>query len=197
MTEIGSGAFIKCEQLEEAIIPDSVKIIGSQAFASCKKLSKLTLGSGLETIGNSAFSLCTSLEEIDLGSIQRIGSSAFMGCTKLVSVTIPKATNSIQKDAFVGCGNLTIYGYVNTTAQKYADNNDDLAFVPLNAKGAPVEINDVNADGDVNISDATELQRHIAEISAVDPAILSRAIKEYSGTATIDDVTNIQKKLAE
>ena len=26
---------------------------------------------------------------------------------------------------------------------------------------------------------------------------LSRAIKEYSGTATIDDVTNIQKKLAE
>ena len=55
----------------------------------------------------------------------------------------------------------------------------------------------MNADGSVDITDATELQKHIAEITSVNPAILNRAVKDFSGTASISDVTEIQRKLAE
>ena len=91
---------------------------------------------------------------------------------------------------------LTVDGYVGTAAQTFAARKQ-LAFIPLSQKGDPVAQDDVNADGDVNISDATELQKVIAELITIDPAILSRAVKGYSGSVSIDDVTAVQRRLAE
>ena len=217
---IGYNAFEGCSSLETVELPDSLTTLKSYTFRNCSSLKSIVIPGKVRAIYTQTFENCSSLAEIDLGSVQRIGSSAFKGCTSLKSVvlpdsmtmidkrvfedctelkrvTVPKNTKTIDKDAFVGCGELTLYGYVDTEAQSFADRDDSVSFVPLNAKGEPVALYDVNADGSVDITDATELQKHIAEITSVNPAILNRAVKDFSGTASISDVTEIQRKLAE
>ena len=217
---IGYNAFEGCSSLETVELPDSLTTLKSYTFRNCSSLKSIVIPGKVKAIYTQTFENCSSLGEIDLGSVQRIGSSAFKGCTSLKSVvlpdlmtvidtrvfedctelkrvTVPKNTKTIDKDAFVGCGELTLYGYVDTEAQSFADQDENVSFVPLNAKGEPVALYDVNADSSVDITDATELQKHIAEITSVNPAILNRAVKDFSGTASISDVTEIQRKLAE
>lgn len=57
-------AFIKCYQLTDVVIPDSVTTIAAAAFKECKKISKLTIGSGCTYIGIQAFGECSALTTI-------------------------------------------------------------------------------------------------------------------------------------
>ncbi len=64
-TLIGSYSFQNCPELEEVIIPDTVKTIYPRAFSGCTKLSQVTLNEGLQVIGFSAFAN-TAIEEITI-----------------------------------------------------------------------------------------------------------------------------------
>ena len=61
---IDSSAFMRCESLEEIVIPDSTRYIGQEAFYECSNLSKVTIGSDITTILRLAFSGCSNLEEV-------------------------------------------------------------------------------------------------------------------------------------
>ena len=56
--------------------------------------------------------------------VTRIESHVFEGCTGLTKITIPENVTSIDWSAFYICDNLTIYGYADFYAQRYATANN-------------------------------------------------------------------------
>ncbi len=128
-----------------------------------------TIPDGVTYIGSSSFSGCTALTSVTIpNSVTYIASYAFYLCDGLTSIAIKNPDCEISN----GNGNYdcTIYGYENSTAQAYAEENgykfevlgevSDSTTVPTNP-----EITlwgDVNLDKDINISDAVLIMQSIA-----------------------------------
>ncbi|MBQ2687014.1 MAG: dockerin type I repeat-containing protein [Clostridia bacterium] len=76
----------------------------------------------------------------------------------------------------------------------YDVDTDALAEVALNYSFA--DYGDANCDGDINIKDATYIQKSLAKM--VDPSTLSTTVSDVNGdgSVTIKDATAIQKQLA-
>ena len=58
VTNIGDGAFYKCEYLKSINIPDSVTNIGDYAFVGCESLTSINIPNSVTNIGRSAFIEC-------------------------------------------------------------------------------------------------------------------------------------------
>ena len=56
---------------------------------------------------------------------------------------------------------------------------------------------DVNGDGTVNINDATDIQRHLAELTTLTDSELAAADTNGDGKVNINDATHLQRYLAE
>ena len=56
---------------------------------------------------------------------------------------------------------------------------------------------DVNGDGTVNINDATDIQRHLAELKTLTDSELAAADTNGDGKVNINDATHLQRFLAE
>lgn len=128
VVEIGSGLFRQANQLEEVVLPESVRVIGSNAFSGLRKLTKIDTAkveefgvSAFENceqlteidftsatkISNNAFKNCKHLSEIALNNVQVISQSAFTNCIRLVKATLGDNVKEIQKEAFLGCSSLS------------------------------------------------------------------------------------------
>ena len=133
VTEIGTGAFERCESISKVVIPDSVVKIGAGAFANNPNLTHVTFGNGLVEIDDSAFvatSLlkvtipdsvkkiddnafadCRSLESVDLGEgVRQIGNFAFAYCENLPEIIFPDSIEAVGVSAFEGCDSLATVG---------------------------------------------------------------------------------------
>lgn len=94
--------------IEEIIIPDSVKEIPRGFFSSARNLKSVTLPQGLTKLPENAFSQCSSLEEITLPpNLKTIGGEAFSWCESLKSITLPDSVEEIDMAAFRHCSSLT------------------------------------------------------------------------------------------
>ena len=142
---IGTFAFYHCESLTSVTIPDSITSISDFVFYNCKSLTSVTIPDSVTSIGEAAFENCTSLTSVTIpDSVTSIDSCAFYNCKSLTSVTIPNSVTSIGGSAFCNCtslkniillsiscnlktnfvgGNVKIYGFENSTADKYATSN--------------------------------------------------------------------------
>lgn len=114
MTQIGYQAF-QGSELEQVVIPDSVKILGitnlatEGAFEDCEKLTSVVLGAGLQKLGGSEFQNCTSLVSVDLSkavNIEEIPPYTFSGCSALEQIVIPSQIKKIGYEAFSNCTSL-------------------------------------------------------------------------------------------
>ena len=102
---IGNKAFEKCTGLEIINIPDSVESIGNMAFYECSNLKEVNISGGLKSIGENAFTECSSLEKIDLpDTLTTIGRVAFAGCSSLKEISIPDSVESIGDSVFASAG---------------------------------------------------------------------------------------------
>ena len=149
VTTIGDMAFHYCTSLTNITIPDSVATIGRSAFYNCTSLTSITIGNGVTTMGSGAFEYCESLTSITIGNgVTTIGDEAFYKCTSLTSITIPDSVTTIgncafgyyydyNSDEYKKIDNFIIYGYSNSTAEKYAKNN---GFAFLNANKIPTTV---------------------------------------------------------
>ena len=109
VTTIGSKAFHDYyHNLEEVVLPSTLKEIHYGAFYKCPVLTTVLLNEGLESIGNHAFYGCSSLENIDLPkSLKTIGDYVFTECTTLKQIRIPEKVTSIGDCTFWRCSSLT------------------------------------------------------------------------------------------
>jgi len=129
ITCIDNYAFSSCENLISIKMPKSISHIGYAAFYGCKNLSSIIIPDDCEYIDYMAFDNCNNLTSIIVpNSVFEIYYYAFLFCEKLKDITIynPKCViydNSISTTA-------TIYGYVGSTAQEYAE-EFDIKFVAI------------------------------------------------------------------
>ena len=92
--KIGSGAFARCQNVEEIIFEEPCQItkLEHACFACCSNLRKIDLPSSIEEIDIKAFFWCT-LERVILRGPCRIGEE----CFRTNSLTYLHIANSIQK----------------------------------------------------------------------------------------------------
>ena len=103
VTHIGRYGFGNMDNLEKAVLPDSLIAMETAAFYRDAKLSELKLNEGLQDIGNYSFSYA-AISELEIPkSVTNIGRSSFAACENLDKVIsrieVPFA---FQSDAFTG-----------------------------------------------------------------------------------------------
>ena len=182
----------------------------------------ISIKPGTKTIGDYAFSGCSNLKDITIpDSVTTIGYRAFYNCDNLYGVKIPASVTSIEERAFgyyydnsswhesdwgeYRVLGFTIYGYEGTTAEDYAKANgfdflEPGEFIPhYNIVG------DANGDGEIDIKDATLIQKYSVGIDKQDIYPLDSHIKwlrfacadvNGDGIISILDATCVQKYLA-
>ncbi len=140
-TRVKQYAFASCEKLKTVEFNKKLKKIEYCGFVSCDELTKIRLPRGFKSLGNEAFRNCEDLKKVVIPkTTEYIGQGAFEDCEELEKVYIYSKdceinpgeydkyykkylSETIPKDA-------TVYGYKNSTAQKYAKKNGN-EFVVL------------------------------------------------------------------
>lgn len=101
--KITSNQFMGRADLEEIIIPKSVRVICGGAFYLCKNLKTVVFedNSRLEEISSYAFQNCHKLEIINIpDGVKRIRSHAFWACPMLSNINIPQSVEMIDVSVF-------------------------------------------------------------------------------------------------
>lgn len=126
MFSIKNEAFEFCESLEKIDIPKSNSYVGKEAFRSCKSLQEIELSEAMTNIGTNAFLNCPELSKLTILS-------------KNAEISNHAAGYHFNNDTgrYEPQGNVTIYGYYESTAQKYAEKNN-LTFFELNSNPSDV-----------------------------------------------------------
>ena len=138
VTYIGNRVFDGYLNIAELSLGNTVTEIGTRAFYEDTGISSVTFPDSLEKIGADAFSY-TGLTEAKFGlGLKTVGESAFSS-KKLKKITVPYGIQTISEHAFgyylfndyEKVDGVTLYGYANTEAERYADDNPHITFVPL------------------------------------------------------------------
>lgn len=163
------------------IIPDSATSIGEFSFYGCDNLKNVKIPDGVTSIGEDAFEWCTNL----------------------TSVEIPDSVTKIDKSAFGYCLDFTDVYYTGTEEQwnqiEIGIANQDLEDATIHYNSSldipDIQLGDVNGDGVVNITDATEIQKYAVSRINFSEAQLEVADFDQDGVVNVSDATKIQKYL--
>ena len=192
---LGNGAFggngFTSIEIPKSLTTADATYHNDGPFAGSYYLTTATFEEGTTKIVDNLFRGCYSLQSFIVpDAITEIGDNAFRDCENLESVTIPATVTAIGSDAFAENANLTIYGYADSYAQLFAAKKG-IKFVNIGA----ALLGDADSDGDVNIIDATVIQRFLAgiQLERFDEAA---ADVDADGEATIIDVTFLSRFLA-
>ena len=187
---------------DEVVIEEGTRSISEYAFINRITLKRIKLPNTLTVISKRAFIGCSSLETIDIpDSVTSIEEFAFRDCSSLKIVTIPSSVTSIGNNVFENTAeDLTIYGYKDSVAETYANDNG-ITFIDIN--NPPTEptteyiLGDANGDGIVTILDATVIQRYLAAYTVRNPDTVVKCGDIAGDGLDILDATLIQRYLAE
>ncbi len=196
---IKERTFYNCYWLTNVVIGNSVTSIDEYAFEYCSNLKSLTIGNSVTSIRDSAFRCCIRLPEVEIpDSVTQIGDNAFEYCEKLDVIVIPESVTSISENAFNEIDNLTIYGYDDSYAEKYAgDNNlnfevfciDGGVHVPVTTHGYPATDTDTGLSDGLHCLSCGEILKEQEETIFADV--------DGDGVVTIMDATSAQRYIAD
>lgn len=119
---VNSYAFFECDKVEKVTASNNLKYIDEAAFCGCKNLSCVNCGEGIKKIRAACFEDCESLKEFTVGSnVNLVGNVAFFDCLSFSKITFLNPNTDIGKKIFSRNQKVVIYGYVGSTAEKYAE----------------------------------------------------------------------------
>lgn len=99
--ELGAGAFMESD-IDEIILPESLKVIGESCFFGCQKLRKLIMPDSVTTLGDRSLAYCGSLEQLHLStSLKAIVECTFNSCVSLKRLDVPGSVKTIEASAIV------------------------------------------------------------------------------------------------
>lgn len=108
VTEIDSGAFARCNDLESITLPQGITKITGMTFYGSRKLKNVTMPDTVTDIESAAFYDCVNIEKIIIpDGVKAIGRAAFSRCRSLKSIELPKSVEVIEEGAFGFCDSLT------------------------------------------------------------------------------------------
>ena len=155
VTSIEDEVFRGCTALETLILPESLTYMGYEMIESTA-ISSITIPKNVkscdESLHNGPLANCKTLKmvtfEEGMTSIPGYILASRDYTSYVTKVIIPASVEEIGSCAFYKCENMTIYGYTNSYAQQYANEND-IPFVSVAiAKNATVS--DVLSHIDLN-----------------------------------------------
>ena len=190
---IGMYAFKDCVNLTGNVtIPKCVNTLGNLAFEGCTRLESVDIKGNITSVPNQCFKDCVSLNSVTLSdSIESIGNYSFANCSSLTSLTLPKNVKSIANSAFQNVEGLKLY-CSNLYTCEYAESHN----IPYEIYNPTM--GDSNGDGDVDIMDATYIQKYKIGAQGYDLTEYQRRCADVNrdGNVTVRDATLIQMKLA-
>ena len=181
ITDVRMGAFQGCSALDSVDFSARTELIPEVCFNRCTALSKVKISESVTTIGKLAFANCPNLSE----------------------VYIPSSVTDIHYTAFNNDEALVIYCYTETYAQRFAiqygydyvlldapsptepptqpetepETQPETEPETQPETTQPVEVTyvlgDADGDGDVNILDATKIQRVLVELDPDDDGMIA------------------------
>lgn len=207
---IGNDMFYKCESLTSVTISDSVTSIEKRAFNGCSSLESIEIPDSVDYIGAGAFSGCKSLTSVTIPKkVTNIKDTAFSYCPKLEEITILNPECDIaDSDLTISNGRMTyeyevwwesyyfngtIYGYENSTAQKYAEKYGR-NFVSI---GKATVLGDMNGDDSVNIADFVFMQKYILGGQEITEEQYKNADMNDDGYVDSFDMVLLRRKLTD
>ena len=126
VTVIGRQAFYNDTALSVLSLGTALNTIGDEAFRYCKSLRSVTIKNAILYIGDFAFRNCENLASVQIGySVKRIGSRAFADTEALKTAYVYGKAMEIGSYAFPSGESLVIYGYGDSTAKKFAEENEN------------------------------------------------------------------------
>ncbi|MDR0983450.1 MAG: leucine-rich repeat protein [Ruminococcus sp.] len=165
VTEIGDYAFLDYTSLTSAVIPDSVTEIGSYAFAGCTSLTKIIIPSNVTYI------------------------------SKPTEVTYTDGSIGFKFGSFIGCDNLTIYGYIGSYAETYAEENK-IPFADLDVGIIdPPEPTpgDLDGNGEISIVDVVAVAKIVHnQISDITEETFAAADINYDNKINAIDLSIVK-----
>lgn len=130
---IQDAAFLDCFNLEEVVLPKSLKRLGQiRAITDIERhkfminqypsiytlnntmgcfgntsLKEVVLPNALEILGEAVFAKCTALKKVVIpGGVKQISRSSFIGCIALEEIVMSDNIELIDKQAFMACTSL-------------------------------------------------------------------------------------------
>ncbi len=118
---INSKAFRYCNALKYIDFPSENTYIGNEAFFGCENLIKIDVKE-YSTVGEAAFSCCKSLEQAVFRDNAILGKDCLAYCDSLKQLYLLTCSEN-SYDLGVLPSVLTVFGYKDSLAQKFADEN--------------------------------------------------------------------------
>ena len=98
VTQVGSRAFLKCENMTSLSLPGTLEVIRLASFSECNNLRSVTLPDSLTTIEGNAFDCC-GMQTITIPrNVTEINSYAFHYCGDLEEILVDE-NNPVYSDA--------------------------------------------------------------------------------------------------
>lgn len=119
VTSIGAGCFSRgySEEIEEIILPETIKTLDRNAFGDCSSLSRIVIPASVENIGEGIFSGCISLEQVQVasgnpyycgegGMLFNKNKTILLSAPAVAALNVPAGVTEIARNALNGNTNL-------------------------------------------------------------------------------------------
>lgn len=208
--DIGARAFMGCSALEEVKFNSGLVMIDDEAFAQCSSLTSVETVDTLSKIGRGAFLQCSSLSIAFVkGDSLLIDYGAFAQCSSLNSVLLSSDVHAVGDDTFFECDKLSFVTVsddtlgVSASTFSSSDNvtvickEDSFVHSALSGKvSLSHNIGDCNMDSNVDVTDATRIQRYVAGLSVLSEKSLPFCDANFDANISVLDATHVQRIVA-
>lgn len=186
----GGTKLISAPICESVKIPDTVTEIGADSFTGNYNIKTVIVPENVTVIGAGAFNICPELRNliIDSSILKEIGD---LGIAKVydIKIYIPGSVEKIGADLLDGGNNRSLIVERGSYTEQYAKDHD-LPF----EYAADAILGDADGSGEVEVSDATVIQRCATNLRPpISKIFLNRGDVDSDGSLTVLDATFIQR----